>query len=137
MFHGYRVELYDNKNTVLNKLRELCEFDKKTDDSYQCRSKNGEYLGYVKFLSNKIISISVRQLPFYGPDSFTGIKKYIELLSNKDNKVGEIEVDSDYIANASSEKLSVKVGNREFEIQAINTADKNAILVTEYLWGTP
>lgn len=38
--------------------------------------------------------------------------------------------------NASSEKLSVKFGNREFEIQAINTTDKNAILVTEYLWGT-
>jgi hypothetical protein len=58
------------------------------------------------------------------------------LLSNKANKLGKIEVDSNYMPNASSEKLSVKFGNREFEIQAINTTDKNAILVTEYLWGT-
>jgi hypothetical protein len=41
MFHGYRVELYDDKNDALNKLRELCEFEIKSNDFYQCRSKNG------------------------------------------------------------------------------------------------
>ncbi|TYO96783.1 hypothetical protein EDC39_11271 [Geothermobacter ehrlichii] len=135
IFHGKKLYIGEEKNQVLNKLDNICNFNTTPDGIYLCKNNKGEYLGNIQFIYNKTISISVNQYVAHEHDLSQGIKKYIELLSSNSIDLGKIETTTHHLPAGTIETLSITTGNRSYSLQIVETKEKTIVYIKEHLFG--